>query len=281
MSSVYSYIYKYISRSRTITSSIKAINYLTRSNKEKNLSFIFGCQRSGTTVLLKVLDKSINAKAYGEGEEPYFHPKSSKLRLRLVSNKDITRLLDKERCQNIILKPLYESQRATELAGHFEQSRILWTYRNFNDSIDSHVRYYAKQDAVEYVRQIVGRERMWMNENIDREHLDELTPIINGLDNPYDAYAVYWYSRNLQFKKLDGNPRVMPVKYERLVNDPVAYLPKIFRFLDLKFSEWMATGIYTDAVNKRIDFQLRDDIKTKCEQLQAYLDSHESRKQNN
>ncbi len=277
MSSVYSYMYKYISRSRKISSSIKAINYLARTNKEKNVSFIFGCQRSGTTVLLKVLDKSINAKAYGEGEEPYFHPKSSELRLRLVSNKDITRLLDKELCQNIILKPLYESQRATELSNFFEQSRILWTYRNFNDSIDSHVRYYTKQDAVEYVRQIVGRERMWMNENIDHEHLDELTPIINGLDNPYDAYAVYWYCRNLQFKKLDGNPRVMPVKYERLVNDPVAYLPKIFRFLDLEFSEWMATGIYSDAVNKRIDFQLSDDIMTKCEQLQKYLDMHESR----
>jgi hypothetical protein len=276
MSNLYTHLHKYISNSWRVTSYIKAINYLVSIDKEKNISFILGCQRSGTTMLRKVLDKSINAKAYGEGEKPYFYPKNSKQRLRLISNEDISRLLDKELCQNIILKPLYESQRASELANYFVNSRILWTYRNFNDSIISHVRYYTRQDAVEYVRQIVGGERIWINENIDRELLNELTPIINNLDNPYDAYAVYWYCRNLQYLQLDGNPRVMLVKYERLVSDPIVYLPRIFHFLGLNFSEWMANGIHNNAVYQRVEFHLRDDIKSKCQQMQDYLDAHES-----
>lgn len=75
---------------------------------EPNFTFIFGCQRSGTTLLRHLIGLDSRVQDYGEGDPPYFWqvPNEDPRYIRLRDDEEIERLRRKERSPIVLLKPL-------------------------------------------------------------------------------------------------------------------------------------------------------------------------------
>jgi hypothetical protein len=79
----------------------------------QSILFIVGCQRSGTSMIMNVLNRDLNAKCFGE-----FSPLTSNDpigKIRLNSLESIKRDFSRIRAPFIVVKPLVESQNTPEL----------------------------------------------------------------------------------------------------------------------------------------------------------------------
>ena len=62
----------------------------------------------------------------------------------MIKDKDVLNELKLEPHNQIILKPLYDSQRAEKLIDEFEKSKGVWVFRNYKDVINSHLQFYKQ-----------------------------------------------------------------------------------------------------------------------------------------
>lgn len=85
----------------------------------KRTSFVFGCQRSGTKMLMRILDNSPETRIYHENHASAFHD------FQLRSNAVVRALAASSPAPAQVFKPICDSQRADELLADFPHARGL------------------------------------------------------------------------------------------------------------------------------------------------------------
>lgn len=247
---------------------------ILKPSKTTKIVFIFGCQRSGTTIIQKLVGLNPNVKFYGEGDPPYFYNSDSDKHHRIRSNNDINYFLKKETSPFIIIKPLYESHSAHKLVSDHTNSKGIWVFRNYLDVIDSHIHYY-KQNANDYIRPLFTENKdNWINEFIPEStkqfikqfSLDELSDA--------DAYGLFWIVRNSIFQSSAQNKNILLINYENLVKEPTKEITKIYRFIGLPFKKYYSKLIRSNAVSKKVSFELNPKIEEKCKKIYDNLLNH-------
>lgn len=235
--------------------------------------FIFGCQRSGTTILSDAINLCPVVWGYGEGEPPYFYQdKSGPHYLRLKSVKLISDLLQHEKSRYILLKPLYDSQYSETIVNAFPKSKGLWIYRNHIDVVDSHIKYYKKFDGASYIQGVFDMDKKnWQNEIILEESISTLEKYSNIKINSETGYALFWLVRNGLYFPVKNNKNFLIVNYEELVTRPEKELKKVFSFIGLPFHEKYSSIIHAKALNKKVNFTLDDQINRLCTNMMNRL----------
>ncbi|MGK7896659.1 MAG: hypothetical protein AB4372_24330, partial [Xenococcus sp. (in: cyanobacteria)] len=140
------------------------IQQLNPYSKDKKILFIMGCQRSGTSLILRVFENDFNTKTFGE-----FSILSSQgaKKIRLNPLNIVTTELQKVRAPFIILKPLVESQNAPKLLDYFNNSKALWMYRNYKDVASSNLNYFALNNGIKDLRPIIeNKTNHWISEKV-------------------------------------------------------------------------------------------------------------------
>ena len=94
-------------------------------------AFIFGCQRSGTTMLLDVLGRSPSTETFGEGDPRVMRG------FRLLPPNVLDPLLGGRTDRVLVLKPICDSQWGDALLRRYDDSRALWIYRGVRDVVGS------------------------------------------------------------------------------------------------------------------------------------------------
>jgi hypothetical protein len=234
------------------------------------LVLVFGCQRSGTTMLANALGLSPRVRDYGEGDPRYFHWEGAP-RLRPLS--DVADRLAQERHPFTLLKPLCDSQRAAEIMETFPQSRGLWIFRNYRECVASHVRYYRQfHDGLAYVREMLATEvPCWKNEGLAPDVCALLASYAHRPLNLDTAYALYWLARN---SLLEQFPAAIPLKvvyYESILSHP-ATIQTAFEHLGIPYKRRYAR-IVTEPVFRRgtTTCEIEDNVAERCEALLARL----------
>jgi hypothetical protein len=110
-----------------------------RSGDTKSLLFIFGHQRSGTTLMTQLFDRDPSVKVYGE-YSPLSVPENGKPGLRLRPLPEIATHIGRGGARIVILKPLVESQNARRILSYFSGSKALWMYRGYDDVVASKIK---------------------------------------------------------------------------------------------------------------------------------------------
>lgn len=108
-------------------------------NNQKRILFIIGCQRSGTTLLTRILEKDFNTKVYGEFSELSSND-INKIRLNPLSS--VKEIIDKNKTPFIIIKPLVETQNSLKLFKYFKNAKAVWMYRHYKDVSLSNVEHF-------------------------------------------------------------------------------------------------------------------------------------------
>ena len=252
-------------------------------------AFILGCQRSGTTICQNVFAGSRKIAVFREGSKEAM---TEGWRLRPYD--EIQALIDRQKARVILFKPINDSQAALEILDRFDNSRVVWIYRHFNDTANSAVVHWgaSQRDMV-----------VWIGENLAKHgSLEEAMPAI--LQKPSFAIyaermspetaalltewtrapisehagaAIMWYLRNQLFfeQSLDTNPGSLIVRYEKFVQQPDEELRKICNFLSIRHSKKRSRSVVSSSIGRYEAPEIPPDIQEACSGLLDRLNQAE------
>jgi hypothetical protein len=212
------------------------LHALLNPSEDPRLVFIFGCQRSGTTMLRNFIGFHPAIHDHGEGDPPYFWqvPVEDLRYLRVVPKVEIERLTRAQKSPVVLIKPLHDSQRAAELLRHFPRSKGLWIFRHYREVILSHLNYYrGRYDPLPYLKDLLElNTQSWKAEGLDEEMLDFIVKHRADTATPTAAYALFWLARNSLLFHQD-HPDLLTVNYADLIKHPQQSLKQLSHHIQM------------------------------------------------
>lgn len=235
----------------------------------KNMLFIVGSQRSGTTLMLtKILELDLNTKVYGEFSRLSSHDARN---IRLNPLRSVKRVIGRDRAGLIVLKPLVESQHTALFLNYFERAKALWMYRHYGDVASSSVKKFGARRCVDRLRGVIGNKAGdWRAERVSKDVRERVSELFSENMDPHDAAALFWFVRNSLFfdQNLDSNPRARLCRYEDLVTDPLGTMRDIYMFAGQDFpGKRIVREVSNTSVGKGNAVRLSWETRSLCEPL--------------
>lgn len=236
--------------------------------------FVFGCQRSGTTILQRIFEQDWNTKIYSEvGSD--LSKKDTTLGLRLDPIVDIKAEIGRQKASLVIVKPLVESQNAAQLLHSFPNAQAIWMYRDYTDVAASKIKKSGPMSGVGDLRYIYNNTpNDWRNDNITPQIRDLVNRYFAEDMNGYDAAALYWYVRNQFYfqQNLSEHDKVMLCQYDDLVGDSQQTMAQIYAFLKRPYpSNNILIDIHSKSIGKGNFVTLSPEIEALCQAMLARL----------
>ena len=249
--------------------------------------FVWGCHRSGTTMLLRLMKQSPQCTVYHENNERAMREHS-----RIRDDETVLELLRSERRAFSVFKPLNDAQHARSQMELDPGARGLWIYRDYGDVVNSMVEKWGNSQTLTYTTIAAGVDDesaidpdvlvdvQIFSEEMSADTLAHVKRLVKPDMTPEEGAALHWYSRNCLYSELglDRDPRVELVKYEDLVSDPGRFLRRAFEFVGCRYrSEW-ADSVFQSSVKKRAAPVMRGEYRDLCEALLGDLDAEYRRR---
>src|SRR5688572_27379096 len=170
-----------------------------RAIEPKRILFIFGCQRSGTTLMQDILDRDFNSKVYGEFSA-ITRSRGKVRNIRLRTAEEVKAIFERDRVGFIVARPLAETQNARKLLEYFPEAKAVFVYRHYRAVASSNLKLFGETNGINNLRPIVnGDSSNWRAEDVMPETRSIVTTRFREGMNPYDAAALFWYVRNRFF----------------------------------------------------------------------------------
>jgi len=236
--------------------------------KNKRILFIFGVQRSGTSVTFQNFSKFFGVKGYDEfsdltvlGDE----------KLRFSSYRRAKNIINKNLEPYIIHKPLVESQVADIVLQNFYNSIGIWMYRDYRDVVNSFHKKFGESIGRHHIDLIIkGDLNNWRSERVP-EKFQKLAIDLNKNElTNQDCTALYWYIRNsLYFEYQFYNiSNLKLVCYEVFVQNPSHFITKICNLWDYKYKiDFTKLNFNTNSINRDSPPNIKPEIKELCDKL--------------
>lgn len=234
---------------------------------EQWVIFVAGVQRSGTNMLIEILERGWHTDVYREADPRAFVNYEHK------PLPELTRVLRASPARYVIVKALCELQDLKSLLDTFAPARAVWMLRHYDDVVNSATELWRKMPYFlgEILHTSDGGEAGWRAGGVFAATRAELARHWRpDLDNP-TACALFWWLRNVLFfeQGLERDPRVRWVSYETLVNDPLTQVPPLFDFMGVPFAPRVMAKVTPRSVRKRPAAAIDPDVRKLCDGLLA------------
>jgi hypothetical protein len=232
---------------------------------ERKCILIPGMQRSGSKLLIALLEWSKYTDCYPEDDRRAFD------HFQMRNTDRILYLRSRSRAEHFAIKCLCETDQTYLLLDRFAPAKAIWILRDFRDCVNSCVRNFS--GFADRTHRIAGDRNSagWRGRGMS----DETWEIIRRLDhenmNEDTGAALQWYYRNIFFfeQQLDQDERVMLVKYEDLVTNPMATVSGIFEFTGIRgMSPWIVRKIHSRSLGKNASPDIAQPVLELCNSLQ-------------
>lgn len=252
---------------------------LTRYEGPTTVVLIQGCQRSGTSLTYWIFERDFNAKIYRESSSLSSNDTAERLRLNPLD--EVKAVVASHSVPLVVMKPLVESQRTPELMNAFDNARVLWLYRHYQDVASSNLKAFGMDNGINDIRPFVtGEAGNWRSEKSSEQTRAVIKRHFSEDMNPYDAAALFWFARNQLFfeQGLDQDPRVMLLRYEDLVTEPAETMRRVYRFVDMAYpGDHVVQDVHPQSVGKGRASRLSPEVDALCADLLARLDAANQR----
>lgn len=241
--------------------------------REKTIAFVFGCQRSGTNMMLRTLDRSLDVDRVEETDTRAFRD------TRILPKAARNAVLSQSTAKCVVFKPICDSHRALELMAEHPGSKAVWTYRDYRDVANSAVEYWSDQmqQFIEDLLQGGGDwgVALWNREKVTDECLAEVREAAAAGLSPHGAASLFWYMRNRLFfeQKLEDNNAVLLTRYEHLVSDPAAEFKRLCGFLGVMYDADVVARVFSTSIRKRPFPGVNPKIEFLCQGMVERLDA--------
>jgi len=234
-----------------------------KGSAKHQVVFVAGAQRSGTNMLMDVLERSYETAVYHETDARAFDNYS----MRPIPV--IHRLIASENAPRIVIKALCESQDLPGLLAEFKPAKAIWVVRHFDDVVNSMNISFPNQKNMMLSLRKDREAGGWRTQGMSDETYRHVLPQIDEDMSPATAAALQWYLRNRLFFELGLNTRndVLLVAYENLAQNPVAAFRRIAEFIGIEPTEFMTKHVHARSVGKRPSPDLSAETRRLCEEL--------------
>ena len=257
--------------SRQAKRTVKSINQkLTYAGPGAKPVFIVGCQRSGTNMVMRVLDRSLNVKSYNEDNRQAFD------NYRLKQDDVIHQLVEKANSDWVAFKPLCDSQNIDRLLERYPDAKALWIYRDYRDSTNSAAKHWSR-GQIALIKLLATNEdwEHWLVERLSDDRRQLVTSLYDHKISIHEAASLKWFIRNEIYFDYDLAKlpeRVKLVRYESLVNDPVVEFGSLFKFLDIEFDPDFVADVFNSSIRKSEFPRIDTRISELCSELLQRLE---------
>jgi Sulfotransferase family len=190
--------------------------------------FVAGMQRSGTNLVMDILDASVSTQVFHETDPATF----AQYEMRDIG---VIRSVV-ERCATpvFVIKSLCELDRISFLMNQFPPAKTLWIVRDWRDSAKSAIKSFGNF-VPQWLRLAQGEQNDWRGRGMSESTRGILRRLYRSEASEAEGAAIMWFYRNILFfeQRLDTEARVRLVFYEDLVREPVHELTGIYAYLDL------------------------------------------------
>ena len=241
----------------------KAMWRLTNDNSPgAKAVFILGAQRSGTTLLLECLDRSMRFEVLGESSEAMGN-------YRIKDGEYIRNKVRSSRHEFVVFKPLTDSHRALEFLSLLPGTRAIWAFRSVEDRVNSSVAKFGDHNlqVLRGLSRGEGLER-WQAQGLAEADLAFIKTFDYSTMSPYTASALFWYLRNSMYFSLglQDMPSVLPLAYEDLAKEPKATMQRVCGFLGARFDDDMIGTVHAQSIG-RDEPRLSHEMLALCQPL--------------
>ena len=270
---------KLIARTRQYS---KQVVHTVTGDEPETMLFIFGCQRSGTTLVQRILEKDWHTKVYPEVGSA-LSTQDVALGLRLDPIDMVRKELFKQKAPFVIAKPLVESQNARQLLNEFPRAKGVWMYRRYADVVASKLKKSGMKSGIGDLRYIYNNTpHDWRSDKISEDVRQLIMSLFSEEMNPYDAAALYWYVRNKFYfeQSLASSPDMMLCKYEDLARDPLEMGKRIYAFVERPFpGDHLVSEVHAKSVGKGKEIEISTKVRRLCDDLYAQLEAQYGRQE--
>lgn len=234
-----------------------------RASPGQRFVFVAGAQRSGTNMLMDILERSDVTDVYHERDTRAF--KDYIMREPAV----IRSLADRSVAPVFVIKSLCELDRLPALLQEFQPSQLVWIVRDYRDMINSALVSFPSlpQSMARIYEDRTAAD--WRSRGLSDETYDLIRKLYRpGIDDA-SAVALFWYMRNVLFfeQGFDKAPNASLTLYEPLVTEPDQELKRVFRFLNLDYSRFIARQVFASSVRRRPAPGIDPQIDALCAEL--------------
>jgi hypothetical protein len=248
-------------------------NRLTTSQRTQRLTvFVAGVHRSGTNMMMEVLERSWETDVFNEADPRAFDD------YMMRDEATIRELADRSAAPVVVVKALNEAHDLLHLMDVFAPAKAIWMYRSYPDVVNSSLHHWPprgdgrrnKIDAIVMDRTAGEWRGLGMTDETHRMLCEHYRP---GLDDA-SAEGLFWVYRNQLFfdQGLRRDPRVLLVSYEHLVSDEGDYGASLCAFLGISFTRAMRRVPFGESVRKREAPPIDAGIRALCERMQQSLE---------
>ncbi|MFV8835521.1 sulfotransferase family protein [Aquisalimonas sp. APHAB1-3] len=252
---------------RKTKESVQTWRALTQGVRPGLHAFVVGAQRSGTNMVMNILDRSYDTTVYHERDPRAFDE------YLMRPPETIDNLIVRARAPVFVIKALCEMDRLPWLMERFAPARVIWVVRHYDDAVNSSLRSFGK--VADQVSGLVDDPgfHVWMGKGMSRETHARLRELHYPEMNEASRVALFWYTRNrLLFDTgLADDPRVILVSYERLVTDPHVEFRDVFAFLGLDYGDRLAANVTPRSVRKAPAPDIDPEVRAACDALLVEL----------
>ena len=177
---------------------------------------VAGVQRSGTNLLMDVLDANFATQVFHETDP------IALLNYEMRERGVIQQLAHRCPAPVFVIKALCELDQIASLMRTLDPAKTLWVVRGWRGSVGSAVKSFANF-VPQWDRLAHGEdEEDWRGRGMSEATRDVLRTLYRADASEVDGAAIMWYYRNVLFfeQGLERDPRVRIVFYEELVRDP-------------------------------------------------------------
>ncbi len=253
----------------------------------KQTVFVAGVQRSGTNLVMDVLEQSWQTEVFHEFDARAFD--TYMMRPPAV----IRGLIDASPAPWVIVKALHEGHDLTGLLDRYRPARAIWMYRGFDDMINSNMANWpGGRNRIEDIvaanaqghaqgqdsprGQDDARERAgWRGRGMTAATRATVRAHYRPAMNDASALGLFWFYRNQLFfdQGFESDRRVLLLRYDSLVGAPAREVDRLARFLDLKPTAPMRRLIVPGSVAKRPAPEIDPAVRRLCQAMLARLDA--------
>lgn len=230
---------------------------------------VSGVQRSGTNMVMNLLDVSGETDVYHEWDSRAFRDYFMK------DVEEVGALRARSGGRLFAIKALNEAERVAELRQALAPAKALWVYRRPDDMVRSFMVSWPGSDNGLNWLVDDPLARGYQGRGMTAETLALVRELYHPNISIPSAIALFWYFRNQLFfdQGLHEDPHARLINYERLVCKPKLVAGGLFAWLELDFTPKAAGFIQSRAAKKKAPLDIEPPIRSLCDDMWARLEA--------
>jgi Sulfotransferase domain len=203
---------------------------------QRQALLVFGCQRSGTTMLQQSLLASSWRVFILEEHDRRLVRASDAERLRWDDLDRVSARMMALPFELVVAKPLAESHRAGELLNSFGRARGIWMLRHYRAVARSNLERFGVDNGFRDLQILVETGQANWRGTVTEEVREHVAKLLASALSPLDAAAVFWWARNQLYMDQDlaHDCRIRVMHYEAMLEDAHECLEALSEFVGLR-----------------------------------------------